>query len=193
MINLVGSMSTAAAYDFKELRILLVDDNPHMMNLLVLMLKGLGVTRIENHRDAEVALKPEVLDETDIVICDWLLESGTSMEFVRKVRARRPDPICFVPIIQLSGFTQRSDVELSRDAGITEFLGLPVSPKLLYERIVYAIERPRPFIDSSDYYGPDRRRQTAEHYAGDDKRLVAPDLVELSGEKGPIPDLANTA
>ncbi len=192
MNNLVGSVPGAAAYDFKELRILLVDDNPHMLRLLVTMLKGLGVTRILSHKDAEFALKPGVLDGVDIIICDWLLESMSSMEYVRRVRARKPDPICFVPIIQMSGFTQRSDVELSRDAGITEFLSLPVSPKLLYERIVHVIERPRPFIDGADYFGPERRRRTEERYIGGDKRLVAPNTVELSGEDGPMPDLAET-
>lgn len=190
MSNLIGSAPAAAAYDFKELRILLVDDNPHMLRLLVTMLRGLGVTRIQSQGDAKIALKPDVLDSTDIVICDWLLEPTSSMVFVRKVRARQPDPICFVPIIQLSGFTQRSDVELSRDAGITEFLSLPISPKLLYERIVYAIEQPRPFIDNTDYFGPDRRRRTEEHYVGENKRLVVPNVVELSGEEGPLPKLA---
>ena len=193
MVNLVRSMPTAAAYDFRNLRILVVDDNPHMLRLLSSMLKGLGVTRIQSHKDAEVALKPGVLDEADIIICDWLLEPMSSRGFVRKVRARQPDPICFVPIIQLSGFTQRSDVERSRDAGITEFLSLPVSPKLLYERIVYTIERPRPFIDSPDYFGPDRRRRTEENYVGKDKRLVAPNVVDLSSEEGPMPNLAATA
>lgn len=190
MINLAGSAPAVAAYDFKELRVLLVDDNPHMLRLLVTMLKGLGVTRIHSHKDAEVALKPDALDGIDIIICDWLLEAMSSMVFVSKVRARRPDPICFVPIIQLSGFTQRSDVELSRDAGITEFLGLPVSPKLLYERLVHAIERPRPFIDSPDYFGPDRRRRTEENHIGEERRLVLPNTIELSGEEGPQPDLA---
>ena len=192
MVNLVGSVPTAAAYDFKELRVLMVDDNPHMLKLLGTMLKGLGVTRVLSHEDARIALKPEVLEGIDIIICDWLLEPMSSMEFVRQVRARKPDQICFVPIIQMSGFTQRSDVELSRDAGITEFLSLPVSPKLLYERIVHVIERPRPFVDGADYFGPERRRRTEEHYIGGDKRLVAPNTVELSGEDGPMPDLAET-
>lgn len=182
-----------AAYDLKELRFLLVDDNPHMLRLLVKMLRGLGITHIEKHEDANIALKPEILAGVDIIICDWLLESLSSMDFVRQVRACKPDQICFVPIIQMSGFTQRTDVELSRDAGITEFLTLPVSPKLLYERIVYAIEHPRSFIDSSDYFGPERRRRSDGNYIGENRRLLVPNTVELSGEEGPMPDLANTA
>ncbi len=193
MNKLVGSAPVVAAYDFRELRVLLVDDNPHMLQLLVTMLRGLGATRIQSNNDAGLALNPDVLDGADIIICDWLLEPMPSMEFVRKIRARKPDPICFVPIIQMSGFTQRSDIELSRDAGVTEFLGLPISPKLLYERIVHTIERPRPFIDASEYFGPDRRRRTEEKHFGEERRLVLPNVVELTGEEGPMPNLAETA
>ncbi|MHA1537688.1 MAG: response regulator [Alphaproteobacteria bacterium] len=186
-------MPTQAAYDFKELRVLLLDDNPHMLRLLVTMLRGLGVTRIDSHQDPETAIEPAYLDNADIIISDWLLQTTSSMEFARRVRARQPDPICFVPIIQLSGFTQRADVELSRDAGITEFLSLPVSPKLLYERIVHAIEKPRPFIDSPNYFGPDRRRRSDEQYVGENRRLLVPNVVDLTGEEGPMPKLENTA
>jgi len=182
-----------AAYDLKELRFLLVDDNPHMLRLLVTMLRGLGIAHIQSHDDAEVALKPEIIAGVDIIVCDWLLEPLSSMEFVRQIRARNPDQICFVPVIQMSGFTQRADVELSRDAGITEFLGLPASPKLLYERIVHTIDHPRPFIDSSDYFGPDRRRRSDGNYIGENRRLLVPNTVELSGDEGLASDLANTA
>lgn len=113
------------------------------------------------------------------------------MKYVRQIRALKPDQICFVPIIQLSGFAQHSHVEQARDAGITEFLRLPVSPKLLYERIVYSIEHPRPFIDSPDYFGPDRRRRTEQNYPGDERRLHVPEIVEMSGEEMTDPKLVD--
>ena len=183
------STPSATAYDLADLQFLVVDDNPNMLRLLETMLRGLGISRIDCQGNAKKALKPGILDGVDIIICDWLLEPITCMEYVRRVRARNPERICFVPIIQLSGFTQQSHVEQSRDAGITEFLSLPVSPKLLYERIVYAIEQPRSFIDSSDYFGPDRRRRADENYAGEERRLHIPDAVEMTGEEGPRPKL----
>lgn len=179
-----------AAYDLGKLWFLVVDENPHMLRLLESMLRGLGVTRISAMRDAEAALVPENIGGVDIVLSDWMLAPISSEEFVRRIRARKPDQISFVPIIQMSGSTRISDVERLRDAGVTEFIGLPVSPKLLYERIVYAIEHPRPFIDAPGYFGPDRRRKTRKTYSGKDRRLNLPDPVDLSGGKTLTHDLA---
>ena len=49
----------------------------------------------------------------------------------------------------------------ARDAGITEFLAKPVSARGLYQRITMVIERPRQFIKTRTYTGPDRRRVPA--------------------------------
>ena len=47
----------------------------------------------------------------------------------------------------------------ARDSGVTEIIAKPVSLRSLYSRIVAVIERPRPFIRTPDYFGPDRRRR----------------------------------
>ena len=190
MMTIADFTAPGAAYDLGKLWFLVVDENPHMLRLLESMLRGLGVSRIIAMRDAEAALDPENIGGIDIVLSDWMLAPISSEEFVRRIRARKPDHICFVPIIQMSGSTRISDVERLRDAGVTEFIGLPVSPKLLYERIVYTIEHPRPFIESPGYFGPDRRRKAKGTYSGKDRRLNLPDPVDMSGGKTLTQDMA---
>lgn len=190
MMSIADFTVPGTAYDLGKLRFLVVDENPHMLRLLESMLRGLGVSRIMAMRDAEAALDPANIDGVDIVLSDWMLAPISSEEFVRRIRARKPDQISFVPIIQMSGSTRISDVERLRDAGVTEFIGLPVSPKLLYERIVHTIEHPRPFIDAPDYFGPDRRRKTKGTYSGKNRRLNQPAPVDLTGGKTLTQDLA---
>jgi hypothetical protein len=48
---------------------------------------------------------------------------------------------------------------LARDAGITEFLAKPVSATLIYRRIAAMVENPRDFVETSSFFGPDRRRR----------------------------------
>jgi hypothetical protein len=42
----------------------------------------------------------------------------------------------------------------------------------LYKRVVEIIERPRQFIKTDDYFGPDRRRKHVENYKGPYRRAT---------------------
>ena len=76
----------------------------------------------------------------------------------------------FVPIIMLTGHTEKDRVTAARDAGITEFLAKPISAKALYQRIVNVVANPRPFIKTKTYFGPDRRRNVNPNYIGPERR-----------------------
>jgi DNA-binding response OmpR family regulator len=76
----------------------------------------------------------------------------------------------FVPIIMLTGHTEKQRVTAARDAGITEFLAKPISAKALYQRIVNVVANPRPFIKTKTYFGPDRRRAINPNYVGPERR-----------------------
>jgi two-component system, chemotaxis family, chemotaxis protein CheY len=76
----------------------------------------------------------------------------------------------FVPIIMLTGHTERTRVTRARDAGITEFLAKPISAKGLYQRVFSIVAHPRPFIKTATYFGPDRRRNTSSSYSGPERR-----------------------
>ncbi|MEM7680293.1 MAG: response regulator, partial [Pseudomonadota bacterium] len=54
--------------------------------------------------------------------------------------------------------------------GTTEFLVKPFSANDLARRIAYVINKPRDFIETSDYFGPDRRRRVIENYSGPYRR-----------------------
>jgi len=53
---------------------------------------------------------------------------------------------------------------------VTEFLGKPISAKSLFQRILNVIVNPRPFVKTSDYFGPDRRRSINANYIGPERR-----------------------
>src|SRR5262249_59876425 len=76
----------------------------------------------------------------------------------------------YVPIIMLTGHSEKKRVIASRDAGITEFLAKPISAKALYQRVLNIVANPRPFIRTKSYFGPDRRRNVNPNYAGPERR-----------------------
>ena len=82
-----------------------------------------------------------------------------------------------VPVVLVTGYSALQRVAEARDAGVTEFLVKPFSANDLAKRIAYVINKPRDYIDSDDYFGPDRRRRMAPDFKGPFRR--ADDEVDL--------------
>jgi PleD family two-component response regulator len=95
----------------------------------------------------------------DVVITDLMMQPIDGLEFARMVRTERGSPDPYVPIVMVTGFADKQRVEEARDAGVTEFLAKPVTTEALCARLETIIERPRPFVRTRDFFGPDRRRR----------------------------------
>jgi two-component system, chemotaxis family, chemotaxis protein CheY len=92
------------------------------------------------------------------------------LELVRMIRQPGANANPYVPIIMLTGHSEKNRVLRARDAGITEFLAKPISATALYERILTLVANPRPFIRTKTYFGPDRRRTAGVNYLGPERR-----------------------
>ena len=75
------------------------------------------------------------------------------IEFTRLVRSGRDHGQQMVPIIMITGFTERSRVVAARDAGVTEMCVKPVTARDLWNRIAEVINAPRPFVRSKKLSG----------------------------------------
>lgn len=150
----------------ETLRVLIVDDNPHVRAIVDAVLHGLGVREIVEASDGRAAL--DILHQTpcDIVLVDFLMAPIDGVHFTRHIRTAPDSPNVFLPIIMMTGHSERSRVEEARDAGVTEFVVKPLTSQALLARLIAVIHRPRSFIRSADYFGPDRRRRVDRAYRG---------------------------
>lgn len=155
---------------FNSLHLLIVDDNVHMRHIIETLIRALGVRRVSLVSDGDEALGLLRSVPVDIVLCDLEMDHLNGLEFIRKVRVNDASPNPYVPIIVVSGHTDKRSVIKARDAGAHEFLAKPISAKELYSRLIAVIERPRPFIRTKTYFGPDRRRRLEDFYSGTDRR-----------------------
>ena len=151
---------------FGNLKALIVEDNAHMRSLLRALLNAIGIKDIAEATHGGTAL--EILRERkcDLVLTDLAMKPVDGLEFTRQVRNSEHSPNPFVPIIMITGHTEKHRVEAARDAGVTEFLAKPITAANLFARITEIVERPRAFVRCDSYFGPDRRRRTIEDYAG---------------------------
>ena len=160
--------------NFSRLRFLCIDDNAHMRRILRTLLHGFGAREVYEAEDGAAGLEAFTHYSPDILLTDWVMPIFDGLELAQMIRQPGANANPYVPIIMLSGHSEKKRVVAARDAGITEFLAKPVSATALYERILNLVANPRPFIKTKTYFGPDRRRTVNPNYAGPERRKGGP-------------------
>jgi len=159
-------------FDFAPLRVLIVDDHSFTRLLIreVLQNLGCGQSNIFEAEDGSTAL--QILREyrVHLIICDWQMEPMDGLTFIRTIRDPKNSTDPFVPVILCSAYTQRELIERARDLGVTEIMTKPITVKAIEEKVRTVIESPRPFVDSAQYFGPDRRRRRTDDAAPPEER-----------------------
>ncbi|MDI1326821.1 MAG: response regulator [Brevundimonas sp.] len=154
------------------LKILVVDDNAHMRTITSAVLQSAGIRLVREAADGGAAL--EILRDyaADLVIVDFRMFPLDGVEFTRLVRNSPDTANPYLPIIMMTGHSEKSRICEARDAGVTEFVVKPITAKAILDRIQAVIFQPRPFVKTEDYFGPDRRRRDAPNYKGPMRRAV---------------------
>jgi CheY-like chemotaxis protein len=168
--------------DLALLKVLVVDDNQNVQKLIGDVLRAGGVGQVETADDGVHAREMIARWDPHIVFCDWSMPVMSGIELTRSIRqaAVRPDrriPNPQVPVIVVTGHRSEADVRMARKAGVNEFVIKPFTPAALLSRIQLVLTRPRPFIISEDYIGPDRRRRVELSYSGPLRRTTDPEEV----------------
>jgi two-component system, chemotaxis family, chemotaxis protein CheY len=147
--------------DFNRLRFLVIDDNVRRIS---------APARSMKRKDGAAGLEAFTHYMPDIVLTDWFMPIFDGLGLAQMMRQPGANANPYVPIIMLTGHSEKKRVLSARDAGITEFLAKPISAKALYERILNVVANPRPFIKTKTYFGPDRRRNVNATYVGAERR-----------------------
>ena len=168
----------------ESVHVLLVDDNQHMRAITSAILQSAGIRKVREAHDGAAALEALRDHPVDLAIVDFNMFPLDGVEFTRLVRNSPDSANPYLPIIMMTGHSEKSRVVEARDAGVTEFVVKPITAKAIIDRINAVIFRPRPFIKTDDYFGPDRRRTSLPRYSGPKRRA---DDVKDTADAGPTP------
>jgi len=152
------SRASQIARQIERLKVLVVDDEPAMRKVARALLQSIGIANIHEARDGRDGLEAICARPPDIVLLDWEMPSPNGPEFMRMLRSPGTFPLPDVPVIMVTGYSERSRVVEAVRLGVNEYLLKPVSSAALLARIVSILIRPRPMIKRGDYYGPEPRR-----------------------------------
>ena len=110
------------------LKILMIDDNKDLANILCELISYLGYETLFAHNGTEGIAKARAL-RPDVIICDIGLPDISGIEVAKMIRKDAEHKDIF--LIALSGYVQREDIDRSIEAGFDRHLGKPVTLETL--------------------------------------------------------------
>ncbi len=119
----------------RRLKILIVDDDPHIREVLTIALDRAGFSAITAH-DGAGALRSAQRDAPDLMVLDVGLPEMDGLEVCRRIRASSDLPILF-----LTARDDEVDRIVGLELGADDYVTKPFSPRELIARIKAILKR----------------------------------------------------
>lgn len=125
-------------------RILVVDDDPQLLQVTVQYLKSEGFAVLEA-RDGEQALQLWREHQPDLVVLDWMLPKQSGIQVAKAVRRQGK-----TPIVMLTARSEETDKLLGLELGADDYLTKPFSFRELVARIRAVLRRTNPESEGAE-------------------------------------------
>lgn len=178
----------------ERLNVLVVEDNEYMLEIMLKSLRRIGFERLERARNGKEAIEllkithPNVgaAPPIDIVISDLIMAPINGLIMLQWLRTFDESPNRFMPFLMVSGAADAEHVQTARDHGMHEFMAKPFSVDSLYKTLQRLIDKPRQFIVTQAYCGPDRRRRKMDVPGGKERRAEGEDHATVVYSKDKV-------
>ena len=108
----------------KRLKVVVVEDEPAIADMLAEMMRMLGFEAIQTYSSSP-AVDQISLERPDLVLLDVMMPGVSGLEVVRFMR--REPQLAHIPVIIVSASAMPEDVQKGIEAGATLYLGKPVT------------------------------------------------------------------
>jgi len=125
----------------KKARVLVVDDDPDLRDVVSAMLEAVGLT-VETAKDAEDALSAVQSSVFDLLVLDWMLPGKSGLDLCREVRGL--PKLEQLPVLFLTANTSPSDIVEAFASGADDYVVKPFRAPELGARIFGLLRRARP-------------------------------------------------
>jgi DNA-binding response OmpR family regulator len=147
-----------ASFEKSNVKVVVADDEA-LMRGIVLNALGAG-----GYRDIKPAANFEQLEQIvdgtfpDLLVVSSEMADGDALDFVRRLRMHRIGRNPFVPVIMTAWNAEQSFVRKVVDCGADVLVMKPFAAAQLYTKIDFLCLDRAPFVVTSSYLGPDRRK-----------------------------------
>lgn len=117
----------------QDMRILLVDDQASMRNLIRYSLQQLGIRNVAEARNGQEALDALAVNRYDLIVSDWNMDVVDGLELLKAVRA---NPLTQkTPFIMSTANKDRAKVAEAVQAGVNNYIVKPFNVETLRKKI----------------------------------------------------------
>ncbi len=141
----------------QALRIILFEPLPEVGDPLASMLRLDGLTGTRHVHQLERAQELLANQEADVLIADLDTDRDAVLSFMRDIRLTRHGYDPFIGIIGAESTTTLGQLKEYRAAGLDHLIDKPFSPQVLIDHLLELGRKPRLFVASKTYIGPERR------------------------------------
>lgn len=175
--------TSGARMNFRNTRVLVIEDNPHALEIISQILVGFGISHSQKCETMDDAYNAVDKSQFDIILADGEMKGGDGFAFTRRVRSDPGGCNFTTPVIIVSGCPTRQKIIDARDAGASFVIAKPMSPGILLARMTWIAKNDREFIVSDTYRGPDRRFRNLPLPPGIEERRAAALRIAQSPER----------
>ena len=158
----ISKPHTALGMAVEDLNIVLIDPSRTMQTILRSILQQMRPKRLRVHDSAQEALRDMMNEPPDLVLTEWRMDQMSGSALIKAMRHKSMEPLCFIPIIVITGSATRSSVETALKIGAQSLLVKPVSPTSLRQRIEWVVRDERPMVLQGTNYVIDGVSATLE-------------------------------
>jgi two-component system chemotaxis response regulator CheY len=127
--------------DVATVRVLVIEDNDFIRELVATMLRDIGFRDIAQARDGEDALSQIETADPGLIICDISMQPMDGLQFVEALRRHAWPRAGEVPVIFLTSHTEAPIVKRAFKLGVEAYVVKPVQKKQLELRVMTTLER----------------------------------------------------
>lgn len=131
-------MVQALRSEYKNLRVLVADDDRNIVNLLCRLLRELGFGTIESVDNGVSAVQKLEESGFDLVIADWVMAPMSGLDLIEHLRADAR--WMNLPFVMVTGKNDRDGVETAKTAGVSGYLLKPFRIADLQKQVEYALQ-----------------------------------------------------
>ncbi len=131
-------------FDITKIKVLVVDDNDFMRDLVASMLREIGFRDISHASDGEAALQKSKEVDPHLILCDVDMEPMNGLDFVERLRRlTTPPSVSKTPVILLTAHSDAEIVQRAIKLGVNAYIVKPVKRNQLEARIATVLEKLR--------------------------------------------------
>lgn len=177
--------AAAARLNLTKSNVLLVQASAAELDVLGQMFIGFGVKGIKKCAGVDTAEAAIEAATFDLLVVDCDMPDGVAFDFVGRLRRMEENPNRLASILLVAGHTPMGNIARARDCGANFVVAKPLTPTVMFDRVIWLAKETRQFVEAEGYCGPDRRHKAFGPPPGEKGRRHDDLGTEIGSAVGP--------